>query len=172
MVWRLMKKKNRFDAISVSSCLSDSEIRVDEDPPANVKTQSLAETDSSSKSQRVSFSDVEIRNYSLILGDNPFVEVPLSLGWDYGETVHASVDDFEEHQLSGDYKNAQMMEPLDVTERQSRLRRVGYSKERIREEERRRRILLLLEWTYRHNREENAFYSCPHGPTSFKRYIM
>lgn len=175
MVWRLLKKKhNKFDAISESSSFSEAEISVDgynSGAKGQVAVEAKATT-AAVKHRRVSFADVEVRHYRLIVGDNPYTEVPLSLGWEYDDSRHATLDEFEAHHSAGDYKNAQLMEPLEVAERQARLRRAGYTNDQIRREERRRRVLLLLEWTYRHNREENAIYTCPHGPIMFKRYIM
>lgn len=103
------------------------------------------------KRHAVSFDNVEIRRYQLILGDNPFTEVPLALGWNYHyESENMSVDAHEARKLANEsYVHAQYMEPMDVSARQARLRGVGYSNAQIRQEERKRRITVLQEWAYR-----------------------
>ena len=45
----------------------------------------------------VSFTDVTVRHYDLILGDNPYVKYPLSLGWNYSKEEVHKVDAFECH---------------------------------------------------------------------------
>jgi hypothetical protein len=52
----------------------------------------------SNKSRHVSFENVEIRRYPMILGDNPSCRCgcPVSLGWEYDEELPTiSVDDYE-----------------------------------------------------------------------------
>jgi hypothetical protein len=48
-------------------------------------------------SPRVSFGNVEYREYNLVVGDNPSCSdlLPVSLGWDYGPKVSITIDDFE-----------------------------------------------------------------------------
>ena len=48
------------------------------------------------KAGRVSFSDVTVRHYELVLGDNPYCKFPLALGWSYGLEETHKVDHFED----------------------------------------------------------------------------
>lgn len=49
----------------------------------------------------VSFSTIEIRHYTMIVGDNPgdlhSTGVPLSIGWDYTYHTTWNMDDYEQH---------------------------------------------------------------------------
>jgi hypothetical protein len=49
----------------------------------------------------VSFENVEIRRYPMILGDNPSCRYgcPVSLGWEHEETPTTSVDDYEDYRI-------------------------------------------------------------------------
>lgn len=172
MAWNLFRKTRRLDKVASSSSLSDAELRVEDAPSSLLKSGTASATTNPVNKSTVSFTDVEVRHYKLIVGDNPFVEVPLSLDWDYDESQLVSVDEFEERHSRDDYIHAQDMEPLDLSVRQVILRGVGYSNMQIRAEERRRRVILLMEWAYRHNREEPCVYSCANGPVLFRRYIM
>ena len=55
-----------------------------------VKTKTLNGT------KNVSFSDVQVRTYELILGDNPDSSFPLSLGWKYNEADKMDLDTYQE----------------------------------------------------------------------------
>jgi len=44
----------------------------------------------------VSFSAVTVRQYDLVLGDNPSCRFPLSLGWNHNQEETVNVDSFEE----------------------------------------------------------------------------
>jgi hypothetical protein len=46
----------------------------------------------------VSFSDVQVRTYEVILGDNPDCSFPLSLGWKYSTAHKADVNTYEDEQ--------------------------------------------------------------------------
>jgi len=182
MAWQmLLKKMRKLDKEGSSSSLSDeAEMHVDhavhKKKPAKpqVETQSVCAAVPLRKPRKVSFKDVETRHYKLILGDNPFTEVPLGLGWEYGEESDCcTVDEHEErNQSNGAYVHAQYMEPMDVSSRQARLRSVGYSREQIRKEERMRRITVLQEWAYRCNREDSVICTVPNGAAMFKHYIL
>lgn len=52
---------------------------------------------SMTRTSRVSFGNVEFREYNLVVGDNPSCSdlLPVSLGWDYGPKVSINIDDFE-----------------------------------------------------------------------------
>lgn len=175
---RLLTRMRNLNKVSSSSSssLSEAEIKVhnDESTQKRVRIAALTNeaTAATEQSKHVSFSFVEVRQHQLILGDNPYAEIPLGLGWDFNVTPPASVDEFEkEYHESPDYKIAKELEPLDLAERQSRLRGVGYTNEQIRQEERMRRINLVMEWAYRRNRGEPAA-TCPNGAVIFKRYVM
>lgn len=179
MAWHMLRRMRKLDKVASSSSLSDAEIKVDEASLTNKKNShnrvdvSVTEDESSCPNKPlVTFSDVHVRRYRLIVGDNPYCEVPLALDWDHGESQVISVDSYDEQHEKLTYVFAQDMEPLNREEREARLRRVGYSNERIRQEERRRRVVLLLEWTFRRNREEAEPFTAPNGAEMFKRYIM
>jgi hypothetical protein len=175
MVWTFMKRKDRFDAVAIegSASFSDSEIPVDDHAASNLKASAIAASQCKNNDKRVVFSHVEFRLYKRVIGDNPYTEVPLALGWEYEAARRQPVEEHQERQLSRpEYKDAQMILPLERGEREALLLGAGYTKERIRLEERRRRIQLLLEWAYRQNREESTVYGCCRGPILFKRYIM
>jgi hypothetical protein len=170
MVWTFIKRKHRFDSVAIegSASFSDSEIPVDD-----YKPKAIAVNLGKSNDKRVAFSDVETRRHKRVVGDNPYTEVPLALGWEHETTQRETVEEHQARQLSRpEYKDAQKILPLERNEREALLRGAGYSNEKIQLEERRRRIQLLLEWTYRQNREESTVYGCARGPILFKRYIM
>jgi len=188
MAWQMFRRFRRLDKVSSSSSLSDSEINVEEVDTSKISKNKLdnhkneldttvnADVSSTTLNKpSVSFSAVEIRRYKLIVGDNPYCEIPLGLDWDHDEEAEViGLDDYENgrRETRPGYTYAQYMEPLDVAERLSRLRSVGYTNEQIRIEERRRRVALLLEWTYRQNREEAVVFTAPNGAHMFKKYIM
>ena len=51
-----------------------------------------------SRRKKVSFDQVRIRHYPIIMGDNPSVSqgAPISMGWSYEELLSLDLDDFEE----------------------------------------------------------------------------
>mmetsp|Transcript_5434 Transcript_5434/g.15994 ORF Transcript_5434/g.15994 Transcript_5434/m.15994 type:complete len:201 (+) Transcript_5434:178-780(+) len=65
-------------------------------------SSSTSSLSSSSSSTRVSFGDVQIREYERIVGDHPDTKigVPLALGWHYSEQELQTVDYYEEHKTS------------------------------------------------------------------------
>ena len=70
----------------------------------NVSVNTVASTavgTSNNKSSHVSFENVEIRRYPMILGDNPSCRCgcPVSLGWEYEEIPTISVDDYEDYRI-------------------------------------------------------------------------
>jgi len=180
-------------------CVSDEE---DEPRSGKIGIHALCGTETKSPERRhktVQFGDVRVRRYRLIVGDNPYTEVPLGLGWEYtdgddlcaGEEDHddvltpprspsqrCTVDAYEERKaMRGNedgrgYRHAQYMEPMDVAARQARLRSVGYTNEQIRREERIRRLVILQEWAYRRNREDAVVCTVPKAAAMFKRYVL
>lgn len=166
------------DSTSLVSSTSSNPAKVPVDSFHHHAAKEAVSTETSPKKKpyAVGFDSVEVRRYRLILGDNPYTEVPLSLGWDYdADSVHVvSVDAHEDHKKNNpeNYVSAQYMEPMDVSARQARLRSVGYTNQQIRLEERKRRISVLQEWSYRCNREDTVICTVPKGACMFKRYIL
>jgi hypothetical protein len=78
----------------------------------------------------VRFSNVSIREYSVIVGDNPggMYGPPLSIGWEYGNEVTLDVMDYEQ-QRPPRRKGREMLIPAEV--RVERLRDAGYSRAEI-----------------------------------------
>ena len=86
----------------------------------------------SKKKKRVEFDSIILRNYSIIVGDNPSVSYgpPLSLSWDYVEYAPVDVDDYERNR--GDRRNVRQM-VLNYYNRRNLLRLHGnYSDEELR----------------------------------------
>ena len=132
---------------------------------------SLTINDDKEKQKHVSFSNVQVRTYDLILGDNPDCSFPLSLGWRYNEQDKLDVEAFEhqrelkrEERVKDIYKSQQQQQqpspgpfsqplkeklpilPLTLQERRLRLRSLGYTEQQLRKAERKRRIELSLQW--------------------------
>lgn len=125
---------------------------------------------------RVSFTTVSVRNYELILGDNPEAEFPLSLGWDYDEESPSSVsvDEYDTRHDREGYKSAKNFEPLSPTERKARLEAVGLPEALLMQQERSRRVRVILEFAYRCNQEDPLYANARvHGAqVLFRRYIL
>jgi hypothetical protein len=86
----------------------------------------------SKKKKRVEFDSIILRNYSIIIGDNPSVSYgpPLSLSWDYVEYAPVDVDDYERNR--GERRNLRQM-VLNYYNRRNLLRLHGnYSDEELR----------------------------------------
>ncbi len=65
----------------------------------------------------VQFDQVEIRHYSITVGDNPACSsgCPISLGWQYDEdSVQISLDDYEEHRVDCRRSKDEMKIPADI----------------------------------------------------------
>jgi hypothetical protein len=172
-----------------SSSSSDTEVPAhhDEKRPKTVPTTNLSDnitkiTTSASTStdtqtlpkpkKNVQFSDVHVRVYNRILGDNPYVEIPLSIGWEYAVEEPSSVEEHEVRQFQPDYVKANDMEPLEQNERIQKLVSVGIPKEVIRREERRRKIQIVKEWTYRMDPKDVTPCTCHYGQILIQRYLM
>eukprot|EP00566_Odontella_aurita_P019712 CAMPEP_0113557134 /NCGR_PEP_ID=MMETSP0015_2-20120614/17625_1 /TAXON_ID=2838 /ORGANISM="Odontella" /LENGTH=294 /DNA_ID=CAMNT_0000458531 /DNA_START=337 /DNA_END=1221 /DNA_ORIENTATION=+ /assembly_acc=CAM_ASM_000160 len=61
------------------------------------RRRSDGDEDSLTDSQRLKFADLQIREYSRAVGDNPSVSAgpPLSMGWEYNEAQTIPLDDYE-----------------------------------------------------------------------------
>jgi len=141
-------------------------------PPPTVENS--VEIDKPPSNKRVTFSTVSKRLYNPILGDNPHVAFPLSMGWTYNEQEEIPVEiyDCDFHELEPDYVYAQDMEPLEVEERRMRLKAVGYTEKQLQQEERRRRIQLVLEWARSPNRQEGLPCTVTNASIFLQRYIL
>jgi hypothetical protein len=78
------------------SCLSRRHSSPDPQAEAVIAAMSTTST-SSSKTKRVSFSSLEIRNYDIVIGDHPccMMGCPISLGWDYSPAKRHLLDQYE-----------------------------------------------------------------------------
>lgn len=84
-----------------------------------------------SDEKRVQFSLVEVRKYSICLGDNPGANrgVPISISWEVFESKVLGVDEFEMRSRKAS-KSSLRIDPLD---RVIMLKRAGYSGREIKE---------------------------------------
>ena len=189
MTWKWNRKRvnslMEVNKTSSTSSLSPAEIATETDKAHMLKgrlaplpgpiLERISETLTADSSQHsVRFSDVEIRPYRIILGDNAWTDLPLGLDWEYDDPQRVTVQDFEEsqHFRDGAYKSANDYEPLTAPERYARLRRAGYTDLQIRKLNRRRKIELVMEWAYRQNRDEPTPSPCLNGHVYFGRYVM
>mmetsp|Transcript_10065 Transcript_10065/g.12708 ORF Transcript_10065/g.12708 Transcript_10065/m.12708 type:complete len:203 (+) Transcript_10065:45-653(+) len=88
-----LAKKNMTRSILRAKSLDDS-------TDSSIHSTSSACTTSSSSSRSVSFDQVEIREYSITIGDNPSCSngPPLSLGWTYSnDENHLPLDQYEQY---------------------------------------------------------------------------
>jgi hypothetical protein len=108
-----------------------------EDKVAAKKTVPKA-TRSGPKEREVAFSTVEVKEYSVILGDNPGANYPLALDWGHTKSIVVNVDSF--------VTASEHPQRLDAQARLERLANMGFSKKLLREQERDRKIKLLQEW--------------------------
>lgn len=170
------------------SSLSEAEVPVHKDekrikvapwaPPATTKDTAVVDTTISSATRvapaerkQVRFSDVQVRRYNRILGDNPYAEIPLAIGWLYSLESTSSVDKHEEHQLEDEYINAHHMEPLEIDQRIEKLLAVGLSRDSIYREERRRSLMIAQEWQFRIDPTDTTPCTCRHGKILIQRYL-
>jgi hypothetical protein len=138
----------------------------------STSTSATTQTLPKPKKKQVHFSDVNVRVYNRILGDNPYVEIPLSIGWEYSVEEPSSVEDHQARQFEPDYANASGMEPMEQAERMQKLESVGIPKEVIRRGERRRKIQIVKEWTYRMDPADVTPCTCHYGQILIQRYLM
>jgi hypothetical protein len=172
-----------------SSSSSDAEVSAHNDgkraksvPTKNLSdniTKSATTTSTSTGTQHlpkpkknVQFTDVHVRVYNRILGDNPYVEIPLSIGWEFTVEEPSSVEEHEVRQFEADYVKANDMEPLEQAERMQKLVSVGIPKVVIQREERRRKIQIVKEWTYRMDPKDTTPCTCHYGQILIQRYLM
>ena len=79
----------------------------------------------------VRFSNVDVRDYSLCLGDNPSVSVgaPISLDWDYDEEFSFEIDRYENER--NEYRRDPEHLIIPSLQRNHMLQKSGYSREEI-----------------------------------------
>lgn len=113
-----------------SSSRSAAEYIKSVDSSCSLQTRDIT---GSSRDKSVRFSSVDVRDYSLCLGDNPSVTrgVPISLDWEYDEAQSYEIDTFErdrcdDRRVSDDLK-------LPSLQRVQMLKRLGYSRGEINE---------------------------------------
>jgi hypothetical protein len=181
--------RNRFRiAPKGSSSSIDAEVsahhdekRIKSDPTKNLSEniKSTTSTSTSASTQKlpkpkkkVQFADVHVRVYNRILGDNPYVEIPLAIGWEYTVEEPSSVEEHEVRQFKPDYVKANDMEPLEQNERIQKLVSVGIPKVVIQREERRRKIQIVKEWAYRMDPKDTTPCTCHYGQILIQRYLM
>ena len=86
------------------------------------------------RDKSVRFSSVDIRDYSLCIGDNPSVSrgVPISLDWDYDEEHSHDINNYE-HSRFGDRRESEALK-LPSLQRVQVLKKLGYSRGEINEQ--------------------------------------
>jgi hypothetical protein len=152
---------------------SDHTKNLSENIKSTTSTSTSATTQKLPKPKKgVQFADVHVRVYNRILGDNPYVEIPLAIGWEYTVEEPSSVEEHEVHQSEPDYLKANDMEPLEQNERMQKLVSAGIPKVVIQREERRRKIQIVKEWTYRMDPKDFTPCTCHYGQTLIQRYLM
>lgn len=173
----------------------DTEVIPKEESPVDVKVaETTSATPSSKKKQKknVTFSTVHMREYELIIGDNPDCSFPLSLGWRFVEHESMDLGVYEsEHkprriqgrledrvhvgQLLGliapaiDPLMVTTMRPLTLYERRLILRANGHSEQSLRKAERRRRVELALQWASGHFPKQEPY---PYSQRFFLNYVL
>lgn len=85
-----------------------------------------------SSSKSVHFSTIEVRDYSLCLGDHPDVNrgAPVSLDWEYESEQSFDIEEYEKRTCGREKKTEDEMIRL-AFEREYVLRKLGYSMEEI-----------------------------------------
>ena len=89
--------------------------------------------------KKVGFSNVEIRKYAVILGDNPEISYPLSLDWAHTKSRKFPINDY-------DVGRTVCPIQLGANARMERLRALGFTNAELRTMERDRKMNLLKEW--------------------------
>ena len=120
--------------------------------------------------KRVSFSEVQVRIYELIPGDNPDCSFPLSLGWKHSKTETWGVDAYEKQGKRGEHSGCDFFRaPLSQYERRLRLRSLGFTEKELRQAERKRRVELCLQWSYGQFPKSEDY---PYSHHYFLNYIL
>jgi len=115
-----------------SSQISDEEVHTE--CAIKVEDEIETPTKTTKKKKGVRFSTVNIRQYSLCLGDHPSVALgaPISLDWRYEKEISIDLQDYEQHtQYYG--KRTRYELRLPSQERFQLLKQLGYSRNEIQE---------------------------------------
>ena len=98
------------------------------DSTVKCETSEAIQPTTESQSKSVTFSDIEVREYPIIPGDNPggVIGVPVTMAWEFEGPFGASVDDYEDNRPPR--RNMREMN-LPSMERDRMLRSVGFSRQ-------------------------------------------
>jgi hypothetical protein len=117
----------RLDSFGSDSdnTLSSQASSMDEDSGES----SFNSSSSASSRRKVGFSKVQVRDYSVVIGDHPECEkLPLSLGWSHTAGQTLDIDEFERARSapgrSSSFAQSSFSKRLSYTERKNILRRV------------------------------------------------
>ena len=98
----------------------------EEKVPEEVLNQSLS---SSTRVSKIGFGEVTVREYPIIVGENPGVVkgVPITIGWDHLDESNHSVEDYEQARASQRKKVQEEGLKLNPVQRQKMLLGLGFS---------------------------------------------
>lgn len=140
-----IKKSSSYTYLmgDIPICMKDTSYRTLPKPDINiVRSQSMASffpppQDEPSKpiKRNVSFSNISMRNYPLVLGDNPSVSYgpPTTLAWDFEETHEIELEAYEKHRPPR-RKPREML--LNYYQRKEILTNSGHSEQEIKDAKR------------------------------------
>lgn len=103
----------------------------------NIGFENLSNTDTSfnmsTESRVVRFDSVVVREYEIILGDNPSVSdgAPISLGWNYTSMEPIELDDYEIMQIYSKASRPSRCFMMPSSQRTSLLRNAGFTEKEI-----------------------------------------
>ncbi|KAG7367279.1 hypothetical protein IV203_029950 [Nitzschia inconspicua] len=130
---------NHTPALSVEQKNDDHIITKKQKPQRSIlrnDCETLSSTNKSarrgSKRGRVAFTNIQIRKYFMILGDNPSTPIgpPLSLGWEYEVLPTMNITDFESFRLrSRRFQTNHLI--LSHYRRVEIVQRIGYTQEEV-----------------------------------------
>mmetsp|Transcript_26950 Transcript_26950/g.41292 ORF Transcript_26950/g.41292 Transcript_26950/m.41292 type:complete len:216 (+) Transcript_26950:95-742(+) len=122
-------KEEHFSSALVNHGLKNGCMRVRSLSESLLSRHHIQVPTKSIKQRKIRFSDIEIREYSIILGDNPSVScgAPITISWNHDEdtTEIIDVDDFEERRAKS-RKNQEDLRIKSCT-REVWLRKAGFS---------------------------------------------
>mmetsp|Transcript_12673 Transcript_12673/g.19489 ORF Transcript_12673/g.19489 Transcript_12673/m.19489 type:complete len:204 (-) Transcript_12673:62-673(-) len=118
---------------ATDSSISSNSISSDEGVVKNIRIRSKKQQ---KMRRRVSFSSVEIREYSITVGDHPHCKggLPMSLDWGYtGKKTSHCVNAYEKTKVRNLHQPSELKpKKLDYVQRKQRLSHVtGYTEERL-----------------------------------------
>jgi hypothetical protein len=120
------------------------------EPLSTTKVVATTEKTNWKNKKRVRFAHVHVRSYAITVGHAPTCPaLPLSLDWKYdANDVTMSVDDYHPQATTPTTNSSTRPTPLTVSERRSRLLRMGFTHSRLQQLETQRRIALTSQWAY------------------------